>query len=171
MTSTTISRDEFESWTPARRREFRQRMPRSWPDIERRLILTEMVMGLRPSPEPVIDWNLIRPTEPAERPEPVIRAIHTVDILTICAELGQFPVAQLLSARRQMPLTLFRQAAMYLAVKHCGRLSLPQIGKKFNGRHHTTVIHARNKVQADLDAGGAVFGDIVAHVERELGVG
>jgi hypothetical protein len=35
---------------------------------------------------------------------------------------------------------------MYLA-KHVGRWSLSQIGKFYNGRHHTTVLHAITKIE------------------------
>jgi hypothetical protein len=39
-----------------------------------------------------------------------------------------------------------RQVAMYLA-KHVGRWSLSQIGKFYNGRHHTTILHAITKIE------------------------
>jgi chromosomal replication initiator protein len=39
-----------------------------------------------------------------------------------------------------------RQVSMYLA-KHVGHWSLPQIGKFYNGRHHTTVLHAIGKIE------------------------
>src|SRR5215831_12655773 len=39
-----------------------------------------------------------------------------------------------------------RQVSMCLA-KHVGRWSLPQIGRFYNGRHHTTVIHAIAKIE------------------------
>ena len=39
-----------------------------------------------------------------------------------------------------------RQISMYLA-KHLGRWSLSQIGKFYNGRHHTTVLHAIAKIE------------------------
>ena len=39
-----------------------------------------------------------------------------------------------------------RQVSMYLA-KHVGRWSLSQIGKFYNGRHHTTVLHAIQKIE------------------------
>jgi hypothetical protein len=35
---------------------------------------------------------------------------------------------------------------MYLA-KHVGRWSLSQIGKFYNGRHHTTVLHAIARIE------------------------
>ena len=40
-----------------------------------------------------------------------------------------------------------RQVSMYLA-KHVGHWSLSQIGKFYNGRHHTTVLHAIEKIEA-----------------------
>ena len=39
-----------------------------------------------------------------------------------------------------------RQVSMYLA-KHVGRWSLSQIGRFYNGRHHTTVLHAIAKIE------------------------
>ena len=40
---------------------------------------------------------------------------------------------------------LSRQVSMYLA-KHVSGWSLPKIGRFYNGRHHTTVLHAIAKV-------------------------
>ena len=39
-----------------------------------------------------------------------------------------------------------RHVSMYLA-KHVGHWSLSQIGKFYNGRHHTTVLHAIEKIE------------------------
>ena len=39
-----------------------------------------------------------------------------------------------------------RQISMYLA-KHIGRWSTTKIGRFYNGRHHTTVLHAIRKVE------------------------
>lgn len=50
------------------------------------------------------------------------------------------------SARRLRQVALPRQVAMYLA-KRLTTLSLPEIGKSFGGRDHTTVIHAVKKVE------------------------
>src|SRR6185312_385721 len=41
---------------------------------------------------------------------------------------------------------LSRQVSMYLA-KHVGGWSLPKIGRFYNGRHHTTVLHAVAKIR------------------------
>ena len=47
----------------------------------------------------------------------------------------------MLSQRRSRPLARPRQLAMYLAKKMTTR-SLPEIGRRFANRDHTTVIHA-----------------------------
>ena len=47
----------------------------------------------------------------------------------------------MLSQRRSRPLARPRQIAMYLAKKMTTR-SLPEIGRRFANRDHTTVIHA-----------------------------
>ena len=39
-----------------------------------------------------------------------------------------------------------RQVSMYLA-RHVGRWSLAKIGRFYNGRHHTTVLHAVEKIE------------------------
>ena len=51
------------------------------------------------------------------------------------------PLAEMLSQRRSRPLARPRQIAMYLAKKLTTR-SLPEIGRRFANRDHTTVIHA-----------------------------
>jgi len=49
------------------------------------------------------------------------------------------------SARRARAVARPRQVAMYLAKQLTAR-SLPEIGRKFGGRDHTTVMHAVRKV-------------------------
>ena len=52
----------------------------------------------------------------------------------------------MLSQRRSRPLARPRQIAMYLAKKLTTR-SLPEIGRKFANRDHTTVIHAVKTIE------------------------
>jgi chromosomal replication initiator protein len=60
------------------------------------------------------------------------------------------------SARRARSVARPRQVAMYLAKQLTAR-SLPEIGRKFGGRDHTTVMHAVKKVDElkGLDTGFA----------------
>ena len=55
--------------------------------------------------------------------------------------------SDMLSTRRSRVVARPRQIAMYLS-KICTTKSLPEIGKLFGGRDHTTVIHAVKKVES-----------------------
>jgi chromosomal replication initiator protein len=65
--------------------------------------------------------------------------------------------AEMVSARRARAVARPRQIAMYLAKRLTPR-SLPEIGRRFGGRDHTTVIHAVKQIErlraadAELDA-------------------
>lgn len=67
------------------------------------------------------------------------------NIQKLVAEYFKIRVADLLSSRRNRSITRPRQIAMSLS-KALTRHSLPEIGKSFGGRDHTTVIHACRKV-------------------------
>ena len=54
-------------------------------------------------------------------------------------------IQEMLSSRRSRSLARPRQIAMYLAKQHTTN-SLPDIGRKFSNRDHTTVIHAVKKI-------------------------
>jgi chromosomal replication initiator protein len=54
--------------------------------------------------------------------------------------------------KRSQDIAYARQIAMYLA-RDLTEASLPQIGDRFGGRHHTTVLYAVNKVQRLLTDG------------------
>src|ERR1700723_137027 len=45
-------------------------------------------------------------------------------------------------------ITFPRQVAMFL-VKQLTSASLPEIGKQFGGKHHTTVLHSINKIESE----------------------
>jgi len=70
------------------------------------------------------------------------------------------------SARRARNVARPRQVAMFLCKKLTSR-SLPEIGRKFGGRDHTTVMHAVRKID-ELMAGDQPFADEVNAVRRVL---
>ena len=68
--------------------------------------------------------------------------IITVDkIQNTVSNFFNISLVEMLSQRRSRPLARPRQIAMYLAKKMTTR-SLPEIGRRFANRDHTTVIHA-----------------------------
>ena len=71
----------------------------------------------------------------------------------VCQEFG-LSLPQLRSKNNSRPIAYPRQVAMYLA-KELTTASLPQIGREFGGKHHTTVLHSINKIselrQSDRD--------------------
>lgn len=70
------------------------------------------------------------------------------------------------SKRRTQSVVRPRHVAMYLA-KMLTTRSLPDIGRRFGGRDHSTVIHAVNKITAMVEAGDAIGHDIDC-LTREL---
>ena len=73
------------------------------------------------------------------------RRITIDEIQSKVANYFNIKVDDLISSKRIRSFARPRQIAMYLAKKLTSR-SLPEIGRKFGGRDHTTVIHAVKKV-------------------------
>jgi len=73
------------------------------------------------------------------------KPINVETIQNVVASYFNLPVQEMLSARRSRSLARPRQIAMYL-VKQYTTKSLPDIGRKFSNRDHTTVIHAVKKI-------------------------
>ena len=74
------------------------------------------------------------------------KAINIESIQNMVAGHFNLDIQEMLSARRSRSLARPRQIAMYLA-KQYTTSSLPEIGRKFSNRDHTTVIHAVKKIE------------------------
>ncbi len=70
-----------------------------------------------------------------------IKVITVDKIQNVVSNYFNIPLSEMLSQRRSRPLARPRQIAMFLAKKMTNR-SLPEIGRRFANRDHTTVIHA-----------------------------
>ena len=70
-----------------------------------------------------------------------IRVVTVDKIQNVVSNYFNIGLSEMLSQRRSRPLARPRQVAMYLAKKMTTR-SLPEIGRRFANRDHTTVIHA-----------------------------
>ena len=97
--------------------------------------------------------DLIRPQEP--------KRVKIEDIQRVVARKYNVSRSDLLSSRRTANVVRPRQVAMYLA-KTLTLRSLPEIGRRFGGRDHTTVLHAVRKID------GLVGSDIALAEEIEV---
>jgi chromosomal replication initiator protein len=75
------------------------------------------------------------------------RSITLESIQRYVAEHYQLKVSDLKSRNNSKSVALPRQVAMYLC-KSLTQASLPEIGRSFGGKHHSTVIHSINKIEA-----------------------
>jgi len=78
------------------------------------------------------------------------KSINVDFIKTVVAEYYNLKVDDFNSKRRTRVISYPRQIAMYLC-REITDLSLPKIGEEFGGRDHTTVIHAYDKIAADIE--------------------
>jgi chromosomal replication initiator protein len=74
------------------------------------------------------------------------RRVTVDEIQKKVAEHYNIRLADMHSPRRLRTVARPRQLAMYLS-KQLTSLSLPEIGRKFGGRDHTTVMHAVKKIE------------------------
>jgi chromosomal replication initiator protein len=94
------------------------------------------------------------------------RRVSIEDIQKKVAEHFQIRLSDMSSARRSRSVARPRQVAMYLSKQLTSR-SLPEIGRKFGGRDHTTVMHAVKKVD-QLMAADSGFAEDVDLLRRML---
>jgi chromosomal replication initiator protein len=94
------------------------------------------------------------------------RRVTIEEIQKRVAEHFNIRVSDMHSARRARSVARPRQVAMYLAKQLTSR-SLPEIGRKFGGRDHTTVMHAVKKVD-ELRDRDASFAEDVELLRRML---
>ena len=87
------------------------------------------------------------------------RRVTIDEIQKLVSQHFELKPLDLVSARRASAVARPRQIAMYLAKRLTTR-SLPEIGRKFGGRDHSTVIHAVKRIEAlrdtDRDVDNAV---------------
>ena len=74
------------------------------------------------------------------------KIINIEHIQNLVAAHYNLNIQEMLSPRRSRSLARPRQIAMYLSKQHTTN-SLPEIGRKFSNRDHTTVIHAVKKIE------------------------
>lgn len=106
---------------------------------------------------------------PVDHEGPVARIKRTV------AAHYKIPCEEMISARRSRNVVRPRQVAMYLTKKLTPK-SLPDIGRQFGGRDHTTVIHAVRVVEGLITKDAklkndvkTLFGQLVSESSGDIG--
>lgn len=110
-----------------------------------------------PSAEEAIR-DLVRHREP--------KRVKIEDIQRLVANHYNVSRADILSSRRTATVVRPRQIAMYLA-KSLTLRSLPEIGRRFGGRDHTTVLHAVRKIEG-MVAKDTELATEIDHLKRML---
>lgn len=77
------------------------------------------------------------------------RRVTAEDIQQHVCEFYRIKLTDMLSETRQKSIVVPRQIAMHLC-KKLTTLSMPDIGRRFGGRDHTTVLHSLRKIQNDM---------------------
>jgi len=94
------------------------------------------------------------------------RRVTIEEIQKRVAEHFAIRLADMHSPRRARAVARPRQVAMYLSKQLTSR-SLPEIGRKFGGRDHTTVMHAVRKIE-ELRASDHGFAEDIDLLRRML---
>jgi len=94
------------------------------------------------------------------------RRVRIEDIQRVVARHYNVSKADLLSSRRTRTIVRPRQIAMYLAKVLTPR-SLPEIGRRFGGRDHTTVLHAVRKIE-EMIQGDRVLAEEIELLKRMI---
>ena len=102
--------------------------------------------------------DLVRTHEP--------KRVKIEDIQKLVASHYSVSRADILSSRRTAAVVKPRQVAMFLA-KMLTLRSLPEIGRRFGGRDHTTVLHAVRKIEA-LVGNDTALAEEVESLKRQL---
>lgn len=144
----------------------KERMAKFWP---KRVI--EPVAEVQP---PVVAEPIIPPIRREmfdlawEILEPTARDSITIEIIKreVCLVAG-ITRMDIESTRRHKRVVIPRQVAMNLS-RHLTTRSFPEIGRRFGGRDHTTVLHAVSKIDKMI-ATDATIAELVHEVRARLG--
>ncbi len=96
------------------------------------------------------------------------RRITVDEIQKTVADHFNMKQADLLSERRTRSVARPRQIAMYLCKQHTTR-SYPDIGRRFGGRDHTTVLHGVRKIEELMPQDDQIARDVEALTRKLRG--
>ncbi len=121
-------------------------------------------------------WQLARSSITPDAAESIIRdllsgveprRVKIEDILKAVSRHFAVSKQDILSQRRHRSVVWPRQIGMYLAKQMTSR-SLPEIGRRFGDRDHTTVLHAIRKIDRELE-GNTRLRDELEELKKQIG--
>jgi chromosomal replication initiator protein len=92
------------------------------------------------------------------------RPITPRRILEATSAMFDFPIDDLIGKSRRRPLVTARQIAMYV-MRELTDLSYPAIAREFGGRDHTTVIHAVEKISAQMGEKQTIYDQVLELIQ------
>jgi chromosomal replication initiator protein len=94
------------------------------------------------------------------------RSLDIKQIQKVVADFFKIKVSDLKSKSRKKEVTTPRHIAAYLC-REFTTSSLPEIGRAFGGRDHTTVIHSVDKIKGDIETNTSLYNQIT-EIKKEL---
>lgn len=82
-------------------------------------------------------------------------------LIYLSAERFNVRTSAILGTARHARVVQARHAAMYLARRLTDR-SLPEIGRRFGNRHHTTVMSAVDSIERQIAVNASLYEDVMA---------
>ena len=99
-------------------------------------------------------------SSPPRQPRPITPQV----ILEATSKMFGIPIEEIIGKKRQRPLVTARQVAMYV-FRELTDLSYPAIAREFGGRDHTTVIHAVEKISAQMRTQRPIYDQVTELVQ------
>jgi chromosomal replication initiator protein len=96
----------------------------------------------------------------ARQPRPITPQV----ILEATSKMFGIPIEEIIGKKRQRPLVNARQVGMYV-FRELTDLSYPAIAREFGGRDHTTVIHAVEKISAQMRTQRPIYDQVTELVQ------
>jgi chromosomal replication initiation ATPase DnaA len=128
---------------------------RAHEDFERRKNIVEAIVAAAEQPKTAND------AISSENEEAPPKLPKIVDIQNAVAKKYNISRVDILSQRRTAEIVRARQIAVYLA-KQLTLRSLPEIGRHFGGKDHTTILHSVRKITVLLEWDAELVADIDA---------
>lgn len=134
--------------------EFREEVPEKVPELRR-------------------VFKQVTPTENEDgSQEPGLkRVLRDESVMQVVGKHYNVAVEEIKSSRRHASWVRARQIAMYLVKTFRPHRSDPEIGRRFGGRDHTTVLHARRKIEKLRHADPSMaqeIGELISEIQAEF---